>query len=98
MHRFRSLNMAVILLIVVVAIGGADAQTNVAHADPHYKVLHNFQGNPDANGNFDPLLVLGMTASRSRASVFFQYSSVQNSSWTPAISPCFPIINQRLLS
>lgn len=62
MQRFRSFSMAVILLIAFAAIGSADAQTNVAHADPHYKVLHNFQGKPDANGNFDPLLVLGITA------------------------------------
>ena len=31
-------------------------------SNPHYKVLHNFQGNPDANGNFDPEGIRGLAS------------------------------------
>ena len=42
---------------------GVMAQTKGhGDADPHYKVLHNFQGKPDANGNFDPEEIRGLAA------------------------------------
>lgn len=44
--------------------GQADGGRN---ADPHYDVLHNFQGDPDVNGNFDPLLVQGLVVDHSGA-------------------------------
>jgi len=50
--------------IVVLAVSAprhSIAQENQQN-NSHYKVLHSFQGTPAANGNFDPLLVLGMTA------------------------------------
>ena len=61
MRKVQSVGLAVLISVCGLA-SSATAQNNSGQSDPHYKVLHNFQGNPDANGNFDPLLVLGLTA------------------------------------
>lgn len=61
MRKVQSIGLAVLVLLCSL-VGSASAQSNSGQSDPHYQVLYNFHGNPDANGNFDPLEVLGMTA------------------------------------
>lgn len=63
MQRFRSVGSGVLVLLWVF-VYSVSAQSKSGQSDPHYQVLHSFQGNPDGNGNFDPLETVGMTADK----------------------------------
>jgi len=68
MGKFRSLWVCFACLLVLLCSGmNALAQDRASRDNrdaqrSRYKVLHNFQGQPDANGDFDPLLIQGLVA------------------------------------